>query len=143
MFYRFVVCRVRRENIGFRPLQLRRLAIALAETPPESSPIASEPVPAAEASGTATGLELQLGQHNLPRESASNQMERPAGRLGPTPSVAPKVPRRNVYISPFMSQQDQEEEVVRVKSLMAELQVPGGTVRRVIPGKREWHITPV
>ncbi len=122
---------------------MRRLAIALGEVQPESSPTPYVPAPSAKTSNTTAGVNLHPDLPTQLPVSASNEMGHPAGHLGPTPSIAPKVPRRNVYISPFLSQQDQEEEVARVKSLMAELAVPGGTVRRVMPGKREWLVTPL
>lgn len=118
------------ENIGFRPLQLRRLTIALTEEQQDDSITAATALPTAAAAEVASA-------------SASRSVGRPTGSLGATPTATPKVPRRNVYISPFMTQQDQEEEVVRVRRLMTELKVPGGTLRRVMPGKREWHITPL
>ena len=50
------------------------------------------------------------------------------------------VPRRNVYISPFMDPLEQEIEVATVRQLMKQLNVPGGTIRRVMPGQREWLV---
>ena len=118
------------ENIGFKPLQLRRVAIALADKHGDDS------------TSAATGPSVTAAAQVAP-VSAFKSVGQPTGSLGATPTAAPKIPRRNVYISPFMSHQDQEEEVVRVRRLMTELKVPGGTLRRVMPGKREWQITPL
>ena len=70
----------------------------------------------------------------------SLRLEQVPGQLGAPPAGAAPVPRRNVYISPFMDPAEQESEVARVRQLLKQLNVPGGTIRRVMPGEREWNI---
>jgi|EP01046_Picozoa_sp_COSAG06_P008946 hypothetical protein len=141
------------EGIGVRPLQMRRLTMAFSPTEQLQQPTAHVNPPTtatATAAATATAEEtftprLDL-ESRLATASAFKPVKGAAGvrvALGAPPGVAPAVPRRNVYISPFMDEQDQEFEVARVKTMMAEMKVPGGTIRRVMPGKREWNITPL
>ena len=137
------------ERIGAKPLQLKRLKVAL--LPPQPPPPPLEPASSdrrgAAASSAAAAQEEGVSPAPPPSIKSSNApLGSPPSMVAPTPSSSHEC--WNTYISPFLNPEEQHKEIKRMKSILTTYGsttrgVDKGTIRRIPPGGSDWQVITV